>query len=504
MEYNKINNLLLSEDNESKQLSKFFTREYVRVNSLFNTYNENKSIRFTTPMLRSDLCDYSDAYILVKSTITVAGNHPRDNRQNRPLILKNNAPFISCISKTNNELIEDAEYLDIVMPMYNLLEYSKNYRKTIGSFYNYYRDELSDDNDNDNFGNIKVVNLEAFKYKNKIIGNTYNVDSTRVPAAGGARENNPDYNANNSGKKNVELAIPLKDLGNFWRALNILLISCEVSLELKWNKNCVITSIQREISLDGGNTEASTGATFAIKNCKFYVPVVTLSKDDDIKLLTNLKSGFKREIIWNKYRSQMTTEAVNNNLNILIDLIFTNVNKLFVLAHQTADDRQSFFQFYLPNIMVKDYNVIIDKLAFFDLPIKTEEEAYEKIIDISRNNQYTTGNLLDYDYFKKYYKLIAIDLSKQQVLQENKDLIQQINFIGRLAEAANVFIIIEKKENTILELSQKIINLLDKIDTDSKHFATKKWYIINDENNANYGVNKDTGENNPDTTKYDT
>ena len=94
---------------------------------------------------------------------------------------------------------------------------------------------------------------------------------------------------------------------------------------------------------------------------------------------------------------------------------------------------------------MKDYNVIVDKLAFFDLPIKTEEEAYEKIIDISRNNEYTTGSLLDYDYFKKYYKLIAIDLTKQQVLQENEDLIQQINFIGRLTEAANVFIIIKKK-----------------------------------------------------------
>ena len=93
--------------------------------------------------------------------------------------------------------------------------------------------------------------------------------------------------------------------------------------------------------------------------------------------------------------------------------------------------------------MIKGFNVIIDKFAFFDLPIKTEEEAYEKIIDISRSNEYTTGNLLDYDYFKKYYKLIAINLSKQQLLQENDDLIQQINFIGRLEEAANVFIIIE-------------------------------------------------------------
>ena len=143
----------------------------------------------------------------------------------------------------------------------------------------------------------------------------------------------------------------------------------------------------------------------------------------------------------------MTTEAINNNLNILIDPTFTNVNRLFVLAYQTAHDRQSFSQFYLPRVMVKDFNVTIDKLAFFDLPIKTEEEAYEKIIDISRNNEYTTGNLLDYDYFKKYYKLIAIDLSKQQLLQENEDLIQQI---------------IEKKENTILEFSQNLANVIYK------------------------------------------
>ena len=153
----------------------------------------------------------------------------------------------------------------------------------------------------------------------------------------------------------------------------------------------------------------------------------------------------------------MSTEATNKNLNILIDPTFTNVNRLFVLAYQTADDRQSFSQCYLPKVMVKDF-----KLAFFDLPIKTEEEAYEKIIDISRNNEYTTGNLLDYDYFKKFYKLIAIDLSKQQVLQENEDLIQQINFIGRLTETVNVFIIIEKKEHTILEFSQNFANVLYK------------------------------------------
>ena len=166
------------------------------------------------------------------------------------------------------------------------------------------------------------------------------------------------------------------------------LISCEISLELKWDKNCLITSLQQGENIDGGNTAEPTNATLNINDCKLYIPVVVLSKDDEIKLLTNLKSGFKREIKWNKYRSQMSTEAINNNLNILIDPTFTNVNRLFVLAYQTAANRQSYSQFYLPRVMVKDFNVIIDKLAFFDLPIKTEEEAYEKIIDISKNNGY--------------------------------------------------------------------------------------------------------------------
>ena len=144
MEYDKINNLLrvvdtsakhgLSEDNESEQLSKFITREYVRVNSLSNTYNETKSIRFKTPMLRSNLCDYSDAYILVNGRITVTAAEGANNireKKNKPLILKNNAPFVSCIRRINGELIEDADDLDIVMPMYNLLENSKNYRVVV-------------------------------------------------------------------------------------------------------------------------------------------------------------------------------------------------------------------------------------------------------------------------------------------------------------------------------------------------------------------------------------
>ena len=157
------------------------------------------------------------------------------------------------------------------MPMYNLLEYSKNYRKTIGLSYNYYRDGLTNDN-NDNFANRNVVNSEAFKYKNKITGNTYNVDA-------GAE----GYDINKNGTQEIGLAIPLKYLGKFWRALNIPLNSSEVFLELKWNKNCVITSLEQK-QVDAGppvvRDNVPTGATLSITDCKLYVPVVTLSKDD--------------------------------------------------------------------------------------------------------------------------------------------------------------------------------------------------------------------------------
>ena len=154
------------------------------------------------------------------------------------------------------------------MCIYNLLEYSKNYRKTIALLYNYYRDELSDDADDNNFDNINVVNSNTFKYKNKITGNTYNVNA-------GAQ----GYDINKNDTQEVELTIPLKYLGNFWKALNIPLISCEIkSLELKWDKNCVITSLEQR-DIGGGNRDnAPTGAILAITDCKLYVPAVTLSK----------------------------------------------------------------------------------------------------------------------------------------------------------------------------------------------------------------------------------
>ena len=128
---------------------------------------------------------------------------------------------------------------------------------------------------------------------------------------------------------------------------------------------------------------------FKMTDTKLYVPVVSLSKENDIKLLEQLKSGFKRTIEWNKYRSQMTIQPQNNNLNYLIDPTFTNVNRLFVLSfsrNNNTDNRDSFSHYYVPNVEIKDFNVLIDGKSFFDLKVKNEEEAYEKIIDISNNN----------------------------------------------------------------------------------------------------------------------
>ena len=163
MEFNKINNLLGQEHDE---VPRFITKKWIEVQSQSgNNYNTSKPIRFKTSMLRSDLCDYSDAYVWVKGTITVT--NPNNNANfDRRLTLKNNPPFISRVSKINSELV------DTVMPMYNLLKYSKHYEKTSGSLFNYYRDEPSETiiGAGNNAINISIRNSKSFDYKTKIIG----------------------------------------------------------------------------------------------------------------------------------------------------------------------------------------------------------------------------------------------------------------------------------------------------------------------------------------------
>ena len=237
-------------------------------------------------MLRSDLCDFSDAYIVVKGAIIVtkktftandfkatnntvanasATNTANDNAfGKKKLIFKNNAPFIKCISKINGKKIDNAEDLDVVMAMYNLLEYSKNYRKTTGSLWNYYRDEPNSSTDDDDNITHSILNSESFDYKANFMEN--------------------GVTHNNLTKNDVKVVVPLKHLSNFWRSLNIPLINCEVELVLTWFKNCVLldkSAREANYAVDPNIYEIDNpeNAIFEITDTKLYVPTATLSKE---------------------------------------------------------------------------------------------------------------------------------------------------------------------------------------------------------------------------------
>ena len=214
MEFQKTINLL-DITSDDKDLPRYVTKKWVQVyDESEKNYSVNKEIRIKTPMLRSDLCDYSNAYIIVKADITVT--NPNNAKRNKAVAFKNNAPFINCVSKINGIKIENTEDLDVVIPMYNLLEYSENYKKTTGSLWNYYSDQPS---------NPFSTNSESFIYKTSIIGNTYNVD-----------DDDDNYDGNKVGKNETEIIIPLKYLSNFCRSLDIPLINCEVEIILTWRE----------------------------------------------------------------------------------------------------------------------------------------------------------------------------------------------------------------------------------------------------------------------------
>ena len=231
MEFQKIINLL-DITSDDKDLPRYVTKKWIEVyDQSEKNYNVNKEIKIKTPMLRSDLCDFSDAYIVVKGNITVTNSN--NAKRKKAVTFKNNVPFTNCITKINDIKIDNAEDLDVVMPMYNLLEYSKNYKKTTGSLWNYYRDQPSDP---------LSTNSESFKYKNNITGNTYNVDE-KITDDDGNEVDNPNYDANKVGKNKTEIVIPLKHLSNFWRTLDIPLINCEVEIILTWSKNCALADM---------------------------------------------------------------------------------------------------------------------------------------------------------------------------------------------------------------------------------------------------------------------
>ena len=191
---------------------------------------------------------------------------------------------------------------------------------------------------------------------------------------------------------------------------------------------------------------------------------MTLSTQENTKFLQQLKPGFKRVINWNKYLSKPELLAQNPNLNHLVEPIFQGVNRLFVLAFENDDGRTSYDEYYLPTVEIKDYNIMINGENFFDQPIKNNKVTYENIRKIAtgQGDDYTTGYLLDYSYFADTYKMIAVDLSKQQALDADPRAIQQINFTANLDRAGNtrVYFILEDTKETILDFSQGTVKLL--------------------------------------------
>ena len=218
MEYQKIANLI--DDGASNQPSKFRTRSWIEINDESRgAYNVNSQIKFKTTMLKSSLCDYSDAYIFVRGTISVNNTAAGAavNNNNKKVIFKNCAPFANCISEINNTQIDNAKDIDIVMPMYNLIEYSDNYAKTTGHLWQYCKD-IPARNANGEIIVFDVNNVtDSFNFKVKFTGQT-----------------------GNDGTKDVEIMVPLKYLSNFWRTLEMPLINCEVNLILTWSSACVL------------------------------------------------------------------------------------------------------------------------------------------------------------------------------------------------------------------------------------------------------------------------
>ena len=224
--------------------------------------------------------------------------------------------------------------------------------------------------------------------------------------------------------------VPLKYISNFWRTLEIALIICELILDLNWSENCVIVA----------TNVAAQATTFSITDAKYYVPVVTLSTEDNAKLLERLKSGFNRTINWNKFQTKVSTERQNQSLGSLIDPSFQGLNRLFVLPFEDEAQRTSYWRYYLPTKEIKNYNVMIDRKKLF---WSTNKKYLINIIDNIRKistgqgDYHTIGFLLDNNYFRSYYKVIAIDLGRQQALDVDPKAIKQINFTGKSGRPIN-------------------------------------------------------------------
>ena len=423
MENQKIINLLDKIDIDSKH---FANKKWHIINDENNAnYGVNKdtgadnpdTIKYDTRVLKPNLSDYSEAYILVNGTIRAAAANG-DAR----LAFKNCAPFTKCNLEINDEHVDTAENLDITMPMYNLTEYSDNYQDSSATLYQYKRDEPREANA---INDLTTNTSSSFKYKVKLLGNLV-LDG-------------------NIAKRSVKVVVPLKYLSNFFRSLEMPLINCKIKLNLTWKKECVLSD-------QAGN------AVFIINDSKMYVPVVTLSKEDNKDFIEQQNKGFQRSIYWNEYKIKEINENPDANVfkYINLDPSFQGVNRLFVMAYNRVDGqptRNGQQKYYLPRIDLEKYNFFIDGRNFYDNPIESDIEKYRELkkVMIGKGEDYATGSLLDFHYFDKHYKSVAVDLSKEKELDADPRAIQQIEFKYMLGTNSTIYWVLEKSKETILE-----------------------------------------------------
>ena len=354
------------------------------------------------------------------------------------VVFKNCAPFEKCRTEINETFIDEATHINITMPMYNLTEYSDNYSDTSGSLWHFKRDEITNNADL-----TDGDNAPSFKHKASLLGDTGKIMEEKMV---------------------FKIAVPLKYLSNFWRSLEMPSINCKVELSLKWCERCLLT--------------AATTATFRITDAKLYVPIVTLSIEDNSKLTKLLNEGFIRPIYWNEYKvtpNRVVKIAVVNDVTYIIELLDSScqsVERLFVLAYNnTAGNDQvsvdSYKKYFLPRVKVDNYNIENDARNFYNQPINNSIKQYDEVRKIStgQGDDYTAGCLLDYSYFRKNYRLIAANLSKQKALDADSRAIQQIIFAGKIkAAVANtrivIFYVLKKSKEIILEFSKGTTKVL--------------------------------------------
>ena len=248
--------------------------------------------------------------------------------------------------------------------IYNLIECSNNYSDTSGSLWQFKRDEIGGDDD-------------------------LTVDNNHIPNNSSSSKDKSSFITD---KNNVEIAVPLKHLSNFWISLELPLINCKIELLLKWYGKCILSS-------------SGIAATFAITDTKLYVPIVTLKTEDNAKLWKLLSEEFKGSIYWNKYRiifKNYDNEYIRERLYTSIQ----GVNRLFVLAYaygNNVTNENSFRKYFLPRFKIKNYNIEIDGRNFCDQPNNDLIKQYNegKKISTGQGDDYTTGCLLDFAYFEK-------------------------------------------------------------------------------------------------------